>query len=386
MLPEGWRQCRFGDIATFRNGLNFTRADSGEAIKIVGVADFQQRSELTDTSGLGTIRVADVVADSDLLKDGDLLFVRSNGAKDLVGRCLYFPRVTERLAFSGFTIRARVETSVVSAEFAVNLMRSDFVREQMRRAGGGTNINNLSQEILSNLVVPIPPRDEQAKIAQLLSTWDKAIATTERLLASAEKQKSGIVKVLLISRVDSEQGSGQHKVLGELVEIRYGRSPEQVKVIAGTYPIVGTGGKIGTSGRYLVDHPTLVIGRKGSISVPQYVEANCWPIDTTFYCVPKKGCDLKWLYHRLSSIDLRAYNEASGVPSLSRSTLEAIHLRVPELSRQRSIADILDSADLHMQLLREGINRLQVEKRALMSQLLTGKRRVRLSAPAEAAA
>ncbi|MCU0924432.1 MAG: hypothetical protein MUF16_29850 [Burkholderiaceae bacterium] len=113
VLPEGWTQHRLGEIASFKNGLNFTRSDCGEAIKIVGVSDFKDRSQLDDTGGLATIRVSEMVRDGELLEAGDLLFVRSNGNRELIGRCLYFPRVEERLAFSGFTIRGRFDRALI---------------------------------------------------------------------------------------------------------------------------------------------------------------------------------------------------------------------------------------------------------------------------------
>lgn len=149
MLPEGWKPYRLCQLMSFRNGLNFKQADVGETIKIVGVGDFQTRSRLEDTSGLASISVAGAVRDADLLEDGDLLFVRSNGNKALIGRCLYFPLVQERLSFSGFTIRARVVPAKILPDFASYLVRADHVTNQMVEGGSGTNINNLSQEILS---------------------------------------------------------------------------------------------------------------------------------------------------------------------------------------------------------------------------------------------
>ena len=123
MLTKGWNEYLLGDIATFRNGLNFTKSDAGELVKIVGVSDFKNRSKLENIDELESINVALKVRDLDLLESGDLLFVRSNGNKELIGRCLYFPYVNERLSFSGFTIRGRVNTSMIEPEFASYLMR-----------------------------------------------------------------------------------------------------------------------------------------------------------------------------------------------------------------------------------------------------------------------
>jgi len=131
MVPEGWTEYQLGDVVAFKNGLNYGRSDTGELIKMVGVSDFKNRSELETTDNLATIRVPVKVRDSELLKAGDLLFVRSNGNRELIGRCLYFPKVNERLAFSGFTIRGRVDRAVLCPAFSSYLMRSKVVTNQI---------------------------------------------------------------------------------------------------------------------------------------------------------------------------------------------------------------------------------------------------------------
>ncbi len=189
MVPDGWKRITLGEVAEFKNGLNFTKADKGEAIKIVGVGDFKDLSELRSTDLLETIYVNNKVRDEELLEDGDLLFVRSNGNKDLIGRCLFFPEVATRLSYSGFTIRGRVNKDLALPEYIASVARSSMMKQQISRSGGGTNISNLSQQILKDVAFLLPPLPEQKKIAQTLSTWEKAIITTEQLLANSQQQK-----------------------------------------------------------------------------------------------------------------------------------------------------------------------------------------------------
>ncbi len=197
MVPEGWEVVPFGELADFKNGLNFNKDDDGRAIKVVGIPDFWQRTTLTDFSGLKTITCRGEVGESHMLRSGDLLFVRSNGNPELVGRCLFFPVVDEPISFSGFTIRGRVDTRRMLPEFAAGLLTSDIAKDQIRKGGGGTNISNLSQDILGGIPVFVPPLPEQQKIAEILGTWDKAIETTEALLANARTQKRALMQSLL---------------------------------------------------------------------------------------------------------------------------------------------------------------------------------------------
>jgi len=197
MAPEDWKQLRLGDVATFKNGLNFTETDDGEAIKIVSVSDFKRHTKLASTEGLATIRVSRRVQDGDLLASGDLLFVRSNGNKALVGRCLFFPTVSERLAYSGFTIRGRVNRSVLLPEFASQLMRSETVRQQIAVGRGGTGISNLSQDALANISILVPSLKEQEELARVLDATDRAINISERLLEYSRKRKQVLLNELL---------------------------------------------------------------------------------------------------------------------------------------------------------------------------------------------
>ncbi|WP_272682542.1 restriction endonuclease subunit S, partial [Providencia sp. PROV120] len=200
MVPNGWEITNFGQLAEFRNGLNFTKADRGEAIKIVGVADFKDHSSLSSFERLDTINVSNTVKENDLIKSGDVLFVRSNGNKDLIGRCLFFPEVTEKLSFSGFTIRGRVTSKDILPSYLALLSRSEIVKQQFSKNGGGTNISNLSQQILNDVVVPLPTIKEQRKIAQILSTWDRGIATTEKLINASKQQKKALMQQLLTGK------------------------------------------------------------------------------------------------------------------------------------------------------------------------------------------
>jgi type I restriction enzyme S subunit len=98
-----------------------------------------------------------VVREADYLEDGDILFVRSNGNRDLIGRSLFIKKLPERMSHSGFTIRLRFTSDQVFPLFYVYLFKSSLIRAVLSVYGGGTNISNLNQQILKKLDVPVPP-------------------------------------------------------------------------------------------------------------------------------------------------------------------------------------------------------------------------------------
>ena len=74
-MLEGWKRVALEDVAEFRNGLNFTRGEQGHSVKVVGVGDFQKHETLSDFGGTSVVTVTNRIAENDLLKDDDLLFV-----------------------------------------------------------------------------------------------------------------------------------------------------------------------------------------------------------------------------------------------------------------------------------------------------------------------
>ena len=145
-----WPFVKLASLASFKNGLNFAGTSWGLGMKIIGVSDFKDRM-FPDFSSLDQINPKGVVRPKDLLKQGDIVFVRSNGNRNLIGRSLYLKRLEEPVSHSGFTIRLRFESDKVCIPFFVYLFRSPLIRRALSDFGGGTNINNLNQDILSKL-------------------------------------------------------------------------------------------------------------------------------------------------------------------------------------------------------------------------------------------
>ena len=170
-IPESWRVTQLGSLASFRNGLNFSSDNYGFGLKIVGVGDFKDY-EYPNYATLSEINPEGVSTDEDYLHENDFVFVRSNGNRNLIGRCLFVKNIgTEKIAFSGFVIRCRLHGSEeLDPEYVNHVFRSGVIRRVISDDGAGTNISNLSQKVLSSLPIPIPPRDEQKRIAETLDS------------------------------------------------------------------------------------------------------------------------------------------------------------------------------------------------------------------------
>ncbi|MDD4503962.1 MAG: restriction endonuclease subunit S [Clostridiaceae bacterium] len=159
--------------------------------------------------------------------------------------------------------------------------------------------------------------------------------------------------------------------LKEIAEICYGKNQKSVETIEGKNKILGTGGVIGRTDSFLWDKPSVLIGRKGTINKPMYIDEPFWTVDTLFYTKINDGYLAKWLYYFLNFIDLSKYNEATGVPSLNTTTLNGIKIIVPLLSEQQRIAEILSTTDEHIEKLVKTIGAYQLLKKGMTKKLLT---------------
>lgn len=167
--PKGWDVASLLEYGSFKNGMNFTKDESGSALKCLGVGDFKSLATITCMDNIGEIELNTPPSDEYLLKDGDIVFVRSNGNKALVGRCLtIYPR-KERVTFSGFCIRYRVENTSITPEYLNFLFRTPSMKQKMLSGGQGANIQNISQGTLSSLRIPIPPLEKQQSFSKVVS-------------------------------------------------------------------------------------------------------------------------------------------------------------------------------------------------------------------------
>lgn len=167
---DGWEEKRLGDLVVFRNGINFTQSSRGKTIKIVGVKDFQ-KNFFAPLENLETIVTDGKLPDFDLLKENDLLFVRSNGNQELIGRCLLAGPVNDEITHSGFTIRARLTEKGISPRFLCHFLKSQKARRQMIESGTGTNIKSLSQGVLASLEIPLPQLELQKRITSEIEVF-----------------------------------------------------------------------------------------------------------------------------------------------------------------------------------------------------------------------
>ena len=182
---KGWRTKPLLDMGQCKNGMNFHYDDKGIDINCLGVCDFKNFSVIDNTKGLPTVSLNEMPSEEYLLKDDDIVFVRSNGNKALVGRSLVVYPGNVPTTFSGFCIRYRKYDNEIIVPYLLRVLKTDSVR--MKMAGRGANIQNLNQQILGTLVIPVPPIELQEQFAAFVKQVDKSREEVKKSLEKTQQ-------------------------------------------------------------------------------------------------------------------------------------------------------------------------------------------------------
>ncbi len=182
--PYNWSIKSLLEMGYCKNGMNFHTGDSGIELYCLGVGDFKDYSIIDGTDQLSKISLNEMPPEESMLQNGDIVFVRSNGNKDLVGRCVLVYPHDVQTTYSGFCIRYRLTSREVNKNYLLRVLKTDSMRKQM--TGRGANIQNLNQKTLATLNIPIPPIELQNQFADFVASIDKSKSKIQKSLEETQ--------------------------------------------------------------------------------------------------------------------------------------------------------------------------------------------------------
>lgn len=168
-----WDKKILGDLGELKNGMNFNRSEKGTKVKFLSVGDFNNGIIINDIGQLQYIELNNMPSEEYLLKAGDIVFVRSNGSKSLVGRSVLLNSITEETTYSGFCIRYRNNNKLVNEKFLIYLFKNKCFFQYLKKESGGTNINNINQQVLSKMKIIMPDKETQDKFDVVVNNLEK---------------------------------------------------------------------------------------------------------------------------------------------------------------------------------------------------------------------
>ncbi|MBH2984146.1 restriction endonuclease subunit S [Serratia marcescens] len=263
----------------------------------------------------------------------------------------------------------------------------------MESVASKTTISYLNKANCESIPVLVPPLPEQIKIAQIISVWDYAIATTEQLLANSQKQKKILMQQLISGarRFSGFGGEWEKLNLNNCVECldakRVPLNSEQRSLMRGNIPYWGANGIVDYISKYLFDETIVLLAEDGGYfdeyktrPISNISYGKSWVNNHAHVLRAKSNCLNEWVYFCLVHKNILAFINEGTRAKLNKKDMLQIIIPLPSKEEQSKIISILSTIDAEINTIKQKLVLLKQEKKALMQQLLTGKRRVKTEA------
>ncbi|MBB2382038.1 restriction endonuclease subunit S, partial [Escherichia coli] len=393
MVPKGWSSWILSDIC--RKQISYGIVQTGDNLPngipclrvvdltrdVMRLEDMIKTSEETNKAYRKTI----------LEKDEIVMALRGEiGLARLIDDNLVGANITRGLA------RISPETKVVLPEFLLWELRSPQFRADLIRRVGGSALQEISLTELRKVRTLLPPLLEQKKIAQILSTWDKAISVTEKLLVNSQRQKKALMQQLLTGnkRLLDENGvrfSGEWQSLqiSDIGTVVTGSTPPKndsdnyggdiswatAEDFVGKY-VSNTKIKLSEQGAKkarIVPKGSILVTCIASIGKNAIADENMGTNQQINSVIVRGSNSNEFFYYQIefNVKTLLTLAGTTAVPIINKSSFEKVSLKFPHFEEQQKIADVLSAADAEITTLQKKLACLKEEKKALMQQLLT---------------
>jgi len=283
--------------------------------------------------------------------------------------------VTEE--FDGSNINAQICLlrcpQEISSRYLIQYLFSFNGAKQFKELQTGSALKQLPKKSLGKVKVFLPALLEQQKIADFLTLVDKRIEQLEEKKRLLTEYKKGVMQQIFSQQIRFTDDNGnpypdwEEKRLGDVFTIGSGKDYKHLN--NGDVPVYGTGGYMTSVDEYLHDGESVCIGRKGTIDKPRYLNTRFWTVDTLFFTHSFRSAVPKFIYAVFQTINWKKHNEASGVPSLSKTTIEKIKVEMPSVHEQQKIADFLTSIDNKIEQVGAQLEQAKNVKKGLLQQM-----------------
>ena len=415
MVPKGWKKRDLHKLITIKHGFAFKSeyfSNDGQYV-LLTPGSFNESGGFRN-QGPKTKFYSGPIPNGYLLSKGDLLLAMTEQAEGLLGSPLFVPEDNKYLHNQRLGLVEINCPDKICSDFLYLLFNHADSRKQITEQSTGTKVKHTSPDRLCSVIGLIPPLLEQKKIAQILSTWDKAIAVTEKLLANSQKQKKALMQQLLTGkkRLLDENGVRFSGDWGKFTLSHFGKcirgvsykpeniceneSDNTIRLLRSTNiqnrelndkDLIILPKKLVKPMQVLMDGDLAICMANGSKSLVGK-SAPYKPNDADYtvgaFCAlfrPLKSVSSSFVKFLFESnqyqSQLLVILAGSSINNLKGSDIESINIDAPlHYKEQQKIAAVLSAADAEISTLEKKLACLKDEKKALMQQLLTGKRRV----------
>jgi type I restriction enzyme S subunit len=369
-FDEEWEVKKLGEVFSIFNGYAFPSNESVESgILWVKIADVGLNEMKKDNlSFLPTYFKEKYLKFS--LKKGDYVVALT---RPILNGKLKIAQIDDY--FEGALLNQRVGKieTINSKGFVYSYLQKDDLIKSIENNIAGSDPPNLSPNEINSIILTIPSFSEQEKIALFISLIDGRIQTQNKIIENLKTLIKGTSEKLFTQKFRFKDDNGndfsdwEAKKLGKILTIGSGKDYKHLE--KGDIPVFGTGGLMTYVNSFLYDGETVCIGRKGTIDKPMYYNGKIWTVDTLFYSHSFLNTVPKFVFYIFKMINWKEYNEASGVPSLSKNTIEKIKINIPSLPEQTKIASFLSKIDEKIEVEKQLLSQYENQKKYLLQNL-----------------
>lgn len=399
-IPTDWEMKRLGEVGSFSKGGGISKLElSEEGLPCIRYGEIYTTHDYIIKEFKSFIS-EDVSKLSKRIYKGDILFAGSGETLEDIGKAVAF--IGEEEAFSGGDIIIFSPTKdEVQSESLAYMLDSYCVRKQRARLGVGTQIVHIYAKDLKTILIPVPPLSEQKTIAKVLSTWDEAIEKNQQLIDQKELRKKALMQQLLTGkkRLKGFSGEWKHKTLGDVAVLKVGKTPSRSNEAYWNSPnpqnvwisisdmknVVLIKSKEYLSNLALeeckinkVQKGTLLMSFKLTLGKMAWAGCDLFTNEAIVAIYPQKTkvTDKLLFYILPQAVEKSDAGQAVKGKTLNQEHLQNLAFKIPKLAEQKAIAEILLKAEAEIELEKQKLEQLKLQKKALMQVLLTGKKRI----------
>ena len=373
-LPNSWVWCRLEDIAYVASGSTPDKTcfvENGVPyIKMYNLRN--QKIDFAYHPQYITEEVHNGKLQRSRTEVGDLIM---NIVGPPLGKLAIIPTTLPQANFNqaAILIRPYKFKEVLVSYLKVYLEEMSEINSIATRGSAGQVNISLTQS--QNMRIPIPPLNEVRRIIEEVSKYDILIDSLKQNITDIQNliayTKSKIFDLAihgklvpqdpndepaieLLKRINPEFtpcDNGHYTQLPEgwaickmkqITSITNGKSQKNVETLNGIYPIYGSGGVIGRANQYLCIAGSTIIGRKGTINNPIFVEEHFWNVDTAFGLKANDAILDKYLYYFCLSFDFSKLDKSTAMPSLTKTSIGNVLIPIPPYKEQERIVAKID--------------------------------------------
>ena len=343
-MKQGWEIKKLGEVCKFSQGIQVpieeqhTTCKDG-MIRFLRIIDFTQNGEVP--------RYISNVDDRYILHDKEIAIVRYGTP----GYVCY----GKKGAIANNLFKILPKKDVFDFGFLKYWLSSKAFQGVVKGKQYGAALQAIKFSTINEIFVPIPPLSEQEKIVAELDCLSGIIEKKKQQLKEYDALAQSIFYEMFGNPIDNEKG-WEMKKLGDVCKIICGQDYKSVKDDNGKYPIYGTGGIMGYASQYRCPANSIIIGRKGNINNPLFVNCEFWNVDTAFGVVPNTFIlEPLFFFFFCKNYDFTKHDVSVTIPSLRRTDIIEINVPCPTLALQQEFASKIEAIEKQKELIKQSI-------------------------------